>query len=494
MKSNMKSSICGNLLHTFYMTHGHCIEAAPRTRTHRCPHCRTMKTSCGETWERITTAIRLSRKDGSMPETVLSFATALDLIIHLYSRPQDACAAVDGVTMATDRCFGGLQRQLKSFIRLDGSNTVQLLLHGAMGDMGYEPGSQKQLDPTVVEMYTSLFPVLIQSHGPDLRLKTPLLRSAASLRVSGEVTIALVLYASCWFFEYDPSSTPPGCQGVSDKQDACVNPEEHMYVGVGPHDARDELPRHNGRGVVNFAPRSMVPRARHEGAWDVAAFRDVMAFRSGMLVTDCLSRDNRDLAAFVQVVAQFPALLDPSEAGDVWSGHPIVRLGRAALFIRQIKHLVVCSGRPRNMSIIFSLLYALSSPRQNKHIRGLVSPSPSQSVACCPAPFCGADALPCDLDRPLPVHEGGASTNPVRLLVASIVQEGLDAEAWQENIDRRLRLCHEWSRGMHGHLGPYDPVSAARSVAPTCIRILMRIAQFCGCDMTSGMGGRAEGL
>ncbi|KID86155.1 hypothetical protein MGU_06588 [Metarhizium guizhouense ARSEF 977] len=499
MQAKMKSSMCGNLLSTFYMTRSHCIEAARRTRTQRCPLCRTMKTSCGETWERITTAIRLSGKKYSMPETVLSFATMLDLLIHIYSRPEDAYAAVDGVTMPTDRCFGELQKQLQSFLRLDGSNTVQLLLHGAVGDMGYEPNHQKQLDPTAVEMYTSLLAALIQSRSHDASLKTPLLRSAASLRISGEVTLAMVLFASCWFSEYDPSSVPPvikvWCAWLpsrqSDDQEAGVNPEKHMYVGAGPHDARDELPRHNGRGVVNFALRSMVPRAHHEGAWDVAAFRDVMAFRSGILVADCVSRDNRDIAAFIQVAGQFPALLDPSETRDVWSGHPIVHLGRAALYIRQIKHLVVCSGRPRDMGIVYGLLYALSSPRHNKYIRGLVSPSPSQSVVCCPAPFCGADALPCDLDRPLPVHEGGASTNPVRLLVASIVQEGLDAEAWQENIDRRLRLCHEWSRGLHGHLGPYDPVSAARAVAPTCIRILMRIARLCGCDMTSGMGGRA---
>ncbi|KID95997.1 hypothetical protein MAJ_08068, partial [Metarhizium majus ARSEF 297] len=243
----------------------------------------------------------------------------LDLLIHMYSRPEDACAAVDGVTMATDRCFGDLQRQLQSFLKLDGSNTVQLLLHGAMGDMGYEPDRQKHLDPTAVEMYTSLLTALIQSRSHDASLKTPLLRSAASLRISGEVTLAMVLYASCWFSEYDPSSVPPvikvWCAWLpsrqSDDQEAGVNPEEHMYVGAGPHDARDELPRHNGRGVVNFA------------------------------------------AAFIQVAGQFPALLDPSETRDVWSGHPIVHLGRAALYIRQIKHLVVCSGRPRDMGIVY---------------------------------------------------------------------------------------------------------------------------------------------
>ncbi|UKZ53137.1 hypothetical protein TrVGV298_006927 [Trichoderma virens] len=230
-----------------------------------------------------------------------------------------------------------------------------------MGDMGYTFGGQEQFDKEAQELYTSLVTVLVDSRGPDTSLKLPLLRSATSLRVSGEVTLAMIMFASCWFFEYDPSSIPLVVEIwrawlPSRQTDAelCVEPAKHIYVGTGPHDARNELSKHNGRAVVNFSLRLLVPRARRHATLDIAAFRDIMAFRSGMLVADCLSRDNRDIGAFIQVAGQFPALIDPSEAEDIWSGQSILDLGRTVLFIRQVKHLTICLATPRSMGILFA--------------------------------------------------------------------------------------------------------------------------------------------
>ncbi|KAL7935759.1 hypothetical protein V8C35DRAFT_298165 [Trichoderma chlorosporum] len=450
-----------------------------------CSQCRISRMPCGETW-----AFQQPSKESTMPEIVFSFASILRLYLQLDLRPEDVLAAVDDLASHADGHFEKVQRHLQS-LRLNGNNTLQMMLRGAIDEMGYDADGHQQFDKGTQELYTSLTTLLVESRGPDVNLKLPLLRSPASMRVSGEFTLATIMLGNCWFFEYDPTSVPlvvnVWCSWLPARQtdtELCVDPMKHIYVGIGPYDARDELSRHNGRGVVNFALRCLIPRARRLAPLDIVTFRDVMTFRGGALVTDSIpNNNNRDLGAFMQVIGQFPSLLDPSEVEDIWSGQTIHDLGRTVLFIRQIKHIIVCLATPRSMGIVYTFLYALASPRHNENMRGVITPNLSESVTCCPSAFCDPESPSCGLDKPLSSASGDTPTNPVRLLVEAIVQEGLGAKEWQKNIDHRLRLCHEWSCGMQSHFGPFDPVGAARGVAPICVRILMRIAQLCGCDL-----------
>ncbi|KAE8148209.1 hypothetical protein BDV25DRAFT_131433 [Aspergillus avenaceus] len=379
--------------------------------------------------------------------------------------------AIDCLGCSADETFIGLQKHLLTL-------TEELC--------AVPPLNRTTAVDETRELYTTLATVLTDSPGPDPDRPLPPIRNAISLRLSGDVALAMVMFASCWFRDYVSSSISSVVEIWSawlpsrqSGDDVCFVPANHQYVGTGQHDACCELEAHNGRGVVNFTLRSFLPRVRYHRALDIKSFRDIMAFQSGLLVSDCVFHNNRDIGAFLQTAAQLVGLILPSEADDLWSGQPLVELGRLDLYIRQVKHLTVCSPIPRNMAIIYSFLYSLTSSRHNSHIRGKLSHhlKLEETISCCPAPFCGQNLSPCELDRDLPLSRGSA-WNPLSLVLQAVLQEGLSAAEWQTGIDARIYLCHEWSRGLQPQFGQYDPVAAAVDVAPLCIRIMSCLSQL----------------
>ncbi|RAH55774.1 hypothetical protein BO85DRAFT_470110 [Aspergillus piperis CBS 112811] len=385
------------------------------------------------------------------------FASYLGIASALNLRYKEARTAIDRLGCPVDDTLGRLRRSFPSL-------NEKLC--------AFRPLNETTAVDAIRELYTTLAVVLTNSPGPDPTRPLPLSRHSSSLRVSGDVTFACVMYASCWFGDYVPSSIPLvleiWCAWFPTRQsdaDVCFVPANHQYVGTGQHDARYELEGHNARGLV-----------RRHRALNINSFRDIMVLRSGMLVSDCVDHDNRDIVAFLQKAAQLPALIIPSEAIDLWSGQPLAELDRLGLYIRQVKHLTVCTPSPRRMTIIYTFLYSLTSSRQNAHVRGRITPDSKKSVSCCPAPFCSQNAPPRELDRDLPLSHSSA-WNPLRLVLQAALQEGLAAEEWQVSIDARVRLCDEWSRGLQPQFGQYNPVAAAVDVAPLCIRIMLRLAQ-----------------
>lgn len=474
---------CGQHLDRFLSTHYECITGTSMLRY--CAFCHHEELSCADRWSNIMDALRGLGKQTTMPKHVSDFASFLKVVINLDLRSKDLFNVVDGIQGSVDPTLSRLRKRYPT-LSFQGRSTTQALLLGAIRDMGYRRGKACQILESRRQLYTSVATVLCDSPGPDPALPTPMIRNPFSLRISGEVTLAMIMLSSCWFYEYIPSSISsvlmlwiawlPSRQSGDD----CTwfNPDNHRYPTVGPHDARDELDFHKGRGTVNFALRSLLPRSRLTYKISIETFRDLMAFRVGLPIADCTSSDTRDICAFIQTVAQLVGMTNPAETRDIWSGQPLMDLGRLGLFIRQVKHLVVCEQKPRSMAIIYCFLYSLTSPRHNPCLRELEIPD-KLDLGCSPTPFCGSEAPPCELDSLTPVVRSSPE-NPLRVLLDGITAQGLGIEEWQSGIDDRLRLCHEWSLGLHERFGPYDPVEAAKDVAPLCIRIMMGIAKKCG--------------
>jgi hypothetical protein len=466
-----------------------CITAS--SPLHSCPYCFHQQMSCNKTWTAVSEAVSFLERKPKVPEHIFEFATYLKITLDLDLPYPEASAAIGSLQYPADHTLPLLKKRLSS-LSFHGDSTIQALLYASMTEAHFRCEKTPELSSSggllavrnTRELYYSLATALSNSPGPDPALPRPLIRSSHTLRVSGDVTLAIVMYASCWFGNYAASSIVPIVQtwaawlpALQSDDNECFIPQNHEYVTSGSLNAHHELEGYNARGAVNFTLRNLIPRIRRPSPLNVYSFRDIMAFRSGMLVSDCVSNDNRDIAAFVQVAAQLIDLLNPSEVRDLWSGQPLLELDRVNLFVRQVKHLVICDPAPRNMAIIYSFLYSLTSPRHNHRIRGRLSPRLTESIVCCPASFGDPPCPSCKFDSDLPPLNN-TGRNPVTYILEGVLLEGLSAEEWQANIDARVLLCYEWSRGLQPQLGRYDPYAAGLEVSPLCIRIMLRIGQL----------------